>query len=79
MRTYWELRFTDGRGASFYTTTDVTEFVGAHEVTRTIPVAALVSQESALADAAKCFDEGLVAELTAHMGAVAYVLRHELT
>jgi hypothetical protein len=76
--TLWELRFTDGRGASFFTTADVSEDIGRLGLVRTIPAAAQVSQARALHDARKCFEEGRVVELIAHMGAVAYGLRHEL-
>jgi hypothetical protein len=76
--TIWELRFTDGRGASFYTTSDVTEIIGKSEAVRTFPVASDVSKENALWDAKACFAEGRTVELTAHLGAVAYAVRHEL-
>lgn len=75
--TIWELRFLDGRGASLYTTEDVTEHIGRTGVVRQIHVAASVFSESALSDAVACFREGRVLDLWAHMGAVAYALRHE--
>jgi hypothetical protein len=78
-RTLWELRFIDGRGASFYTTTDVTEYMGTKGIVRTVPVAGRVSQASAVSDAAKCFDDGPIVELTADMGAVAYAVQHEVS
>lgn len=76
-RSIWELRFMDGRGASFYTTSDVTADIGKPEIVRMIPVAARVSQPSALQDARKCFDQGRTVELAAHMAAIAYAVRHE--
>ena len=76
--TIWELRFTDGRGATFYTTSDVTDKIGKAEAVQTFPVAADVSQENALRDAGRCLAEGRTFELTAHLGAVAYAVRHEI-
>jgi hypothetical protein len=76
MDTVWELRFMDGRGASVYTAIDVSEDVGQVGVVRIVPIAADVSQERALSDARRCFETGRVLELVAHMGAVAYAVRH---
>jgi len=75
--TIWELRFIDGRGASVYTEDDVTSDIGCTGKVRRIAIAASVFEETAVADAASCFREGRVLELFAHMGSVAYALRHE--
>jgi hypothetical protein len=75
--TLWELRFTDGRGASFFTDSDVTSDVGQEGAIKHIRVAATVFEASALDDARRCFEDGRVLELTASMGAVAYALRYE--
>jgi hypothetical protein len=72
----WELRFMDGRGASFYTTSDVTRDIGQSE-TRIVLVAAQVSQARAIKDARACFEHGRTKQLVAHMSAIAYALRHE--
>jgi hypothetical protein len=76
--TIWELRFADGRGASFYTQIDVTADIGRSDGVRRLDVAASVFEGSALENARRCFDEGRVQELVANMSAVAYALRHDL-
>ena len=76
--TLWELRFKDGRGASFYTALDVTDDLGKVGKLRTISVASDVSVASALPDAAQCIQDGRVIELVADMGAIAYAVRHVL-
>jgi hypothetical protein len=73
----WELRFIDGRGASFYTTADVTADIGKPGMVRSIPVAAQVFQGSAVANALAAFAGGDVVELHANMAAIAYALRHD--
>jgi hypothetical protein len=78
-REIWELRFMDGRGASYFTTVDVTEDIGRPGVGRSIPVAARVVQGNAVRDAAACFAEGRVVELQANMAAVAYAVRHPVS
>lgn len=75
--TIWELRFTDGRGASFFTESDLTGDIGQAGHIRRINVAATAFEGSAIGDAERCFREGKVLELSAHMGAVAYALRHD--
>jgi hypothetical protein len=76
--TIWELRFSDGRGASHFTTADVTADVEGGAGSIRIPVAASVSASAALRDARRCFAEGTIVELVAPLSALAYVLRHEL-
>jgi hypothetical protein len=73
----WQLRFVDGRGASFFTSTDLTEDLGKTGVIRIIPVAASVFEETAVADARACFERGETLELVANMGAIAYLVRHD--
>jgi hypothetical protein len=73
----YELRFTDGRGASLYTDEDVGGVVGELGTRRVLRVAAQVSRERPLEDARRCFAAGDVLTVEAHMGAVAYVARHE--
>ena len=75
--TIWELRFIDGRGASFFTESDVTADVGQAGQIRRINVAATAFEGSAISDAERCFQEEDVLELSAHMGAVAYAVRHD--
>jgi hypothetical protein len=77
--TIWELRFVDGRGASVYTQSDVSNEVGQAGKVNRIQVAAHVFEDTALSDTAACFREGRLLELSAHMGSVAYALRHELS
>jgi hypothetical protein len=72
----YELRFTDGRGASLYTDEDVTGAAGELGVRRVLQVAAQVSRERPLEDARRCLAQGDVVTVEAHMGAVAYVARH---
>jgi hypothetical protein len=75
-KTIWELRFKDGRGASFFTYVDVSEDVGQPARTRTVPVAATVRPGTAIADAQTELEAGNVLTLVADMGAVAFALRH---
>ena len=75
--TIWELRFNDGRGASFYTAEDITSDIGTAGLTRTFEVAASVFEATALSDAHRCLSRGEVLTLTAHMGSLAYALRHK--
>jgi hypothetical protein len=75
--TIWELRFRDGRGASFYTAHDVTDDVGKNGVVRTIEVARHALAGDAPAVARECVQTRQVTLLTAHMGAVAYAVRHD--
>ena len=70
----WELRFADGRGAGFFTTTDVTDDLGRVGAVRNVTVAANVDEATALADARRCFAEHDLLELAIHMGAVAYAV-----
>jgi hypothetical protein len=72
----YELRFTDGRGASLYTDEDVTGTAGSSGVRRTVRVAARVSRERPIEDARRCLETGDVVMVEAHMGAVAYVAQH---
>jgi hypothetical protein len=72
----WELRFKDGRGASFFTNVDVTGDLGQPGVRRTIPVAASVRQGSPIADARSQLQAGEVLSLVADMSAIAFALRH---
>ena len=72
----WELRLIDGRGASLFTAEDVTRDVGRSGAVREVPVAADVSDASAISDARRCLADGRVVAATLHMGAVAYALRH---
>jgi hypothetical protein len=72
----WELRFKDGRGASFFTDVDITGDLGRVGVTRTIPVAASVRQGSAIADARSQLETGDVLSLVADMSAIAFALCH---
>lgn len=72
----YELRFTDGRGASLYTDDDVSGTVGQWGARRVLRVAARVSREHPLEDARRCLAEGNVVMVEAHMGVVAYVARH---
>jgi hypothetical protein len=76
--TIWELRFSDGRGASFYTNEDVSADIGQQGIVRTIEVAAQASVGTALADARRCLEERQTQLLTSHMGAVAFALRHDV-
>jgi hypothetical protein len=76
--TVWELRFTDGRGASFFTKTDPTADLGNSGVVRTFVVAADVSRDNALADAIECLREGITVEMVANMAAVAYAVRRNV-
>lgn len=76
--TIWELRFSDGRGASFYTDEDVTSDIGKQGVVRTFRVAAVVFQGSPVRDAKRCLEESDVVPLTAHMGAVAFAVCHNV-
>jgi hypothetical protein len=73
----WEIRFLDGRGATVFTAADLTADVGRLGATRVVPVASDVSEERALADARSCISAGDVVEMTLHLGAVAYVIRHD--
>ncbi len=72
----WELRFTDGRGSSVYTTTDVTSDLGKAGHVRTFEIAAALGKESPLHDAHRCLSNGRTVYLTAQMGAIAYAVRH---
>jgi hypothetical protein len=74
----WELRFTDGRGASLFTDVDVTDDIGKTGRTRHITVASTVFESNALTDVRQCFEEGDVREAVAHMGSVAYAIRHQI-
>jgi hypothetical protein len=74
----WELRFSDGRGASFYTDEDVTDEIGKAGAIRTVRVASLAFEGTALRDAARCLEKGDVVALTAHMGSVAFAVRHDV-
>ena len=76
--TVWELRFTDGRGASFFTNSDPTADIGSSGVVRTFVVAADVSLDNALADAVQCLRDGITVELVANMEAVAYAVRRNV-
>lgn len=76
--TVWELRFTDGRGASFFTKTDPRADLGSPAVVRTFPVAADVSRDNALADAAKCLRDENTVEIVANMAAIAYAVRRNI-
>jgi hypothetical protein len=72
----YELRMTDGRGASLYTDEDVRDAAGRVGERRTLRVAAAVSRDQALADARRCLADGDVVMAEVHLGAVAYVVRH---
>jgi hypothetical protein len=74
----WELRFSDGRGASLFTDIDVTDEIGQAGRTRHITVASTVFEGKTLADVRRCFEEGDVREVVAHMGSVAYAMRHQV-
>lgn len=75
-RSLWEIRFRDGRGASFFTSVDPSEFLPMPDVTRTVPVAADVADATALRDARRCIAAGDLVELTFRMDAVAYLVEH---
>jgi hypothetical protein len=72
----WELRFRDGRGASFFTTEDISSDIGKADVIRRIRVARVAVQGRGVEDARRCFAEGRVSDLVAHAGAIAFAIRH---
>ena len=72
----WELRFVDGRGSRVFTAADVTSDIGKPSVIRSFEIAAVVGKGAPVADAKRCLSAGRTLYLTAHMGAVAYAVRH---
>ena len=74
----WELRFLDGPGTRVFTTEDVTASIGRPDVLRKFEIAKEIGKRSPLTDAASCLRKGRTLTLVAPMGALAYVVRHEL-
>lgn len=73
----FELRFRDGRGAGFFTTTDVRDALATDTVVQ-LAVAASASEAAPLPDARRCFEADDVVVLTTHVRSIAYVVEHEL-
>src|SRR5689334_9602319 len=77
--TIWELRFVDGRGASLYTTTDISADIGKPALVRSVTVAAVVFADRAISDARECFASDNVRPAWLNMAAVAYAIRYDHT